>query len=117
MREMIIDQCLGTGREFTREELQAEVNKGLESRGIWLGTGTCHTYKKTTPVDSYLKEPIPPPGAERHREAVKRAMILVKHKIEDGTIQLSDEDKEIWEELKKEGKVWLVFLLVFCLLI
>ena len=29
MREMIIDQCLGTGREFTREELQAEVNKGL----------------------------------------------------------------------------------------
>ena len=34
MREMIIDQCLGTGREFTREELQAEVNKGLESRGM-----------------------------------------------------------------------------------
>ena len=31
---MIIDQCLGTGREFTREELQAEVNKGLESRGM-----------------------------------------------------------------------------------
>ena len=34
MREMIIDLCLGTGREFTREELQAEVNKRLESRGM-----------------------------------------------------------------------------------
>ncbi len=30
MREMIIDQCLGTGREYTREELQAAVNKALE---------------------------------------------------------------------------------------
>jgi hypothetical protein len=27
MREMVIDQCLGTGREYTREELQAFVNK------------------------------------------------------------------------------------------
>ena len=63
------------------------------------------THEKTMPVDSYIKEPIPPPGAERHREAVRMAMILVKHKIEDGTIKLSDEDKEIWEELKKEGKV------------
>ena len=26
MREMIIDQCLGTGREYTREELQAAVH-------------------------------------------------------------------------------------------
>ena len=34
MREMIIDQCLGTGREFTREELQTEVNKGLKARGM-----------------------------------------------------------------------------------
>ena len=34
MREMIIDQCLGTGREFTREELQAAVNRALESRGM-----------------------------------------------------------------------------------
>ena len=34
MREMIIDQCLGTGREFTREELQEAVNKGLESRDM-----------------------------------------------------------------------------------
>ena len=34
MREMIIDQCLGTGREYTREELQAAVNKALESRGM-----------------------------------------------------------------------------------
>ena len=34
MREMIIDQCLGTGREFTREELQTEVNKGLKARDM-----------------------------------------------------------------------------------
>ena len=34
MREMIIDQCLGTGREFTREELQEAVNKGLLSRDM-----------------------------------------------------------------------------------
>jgi len=34
MREMIIDQCLGTGREYTREELQAAVNKALESRDM-----------------------------------------------------------------------------------
>ena len=34
MREMIIDQCLGTGREFTREELQEAVNKGLQSRDM-----------------------------------------------------------------------------------
>ena len=29
MREMIIDQCLGTGREYTREELQAAVNYNI----------------------------------------------------------------------------------------
>ena len=34
MREMIIDQCLGTGREYTREELQTAVNGALESRGM-----------------------------------------------------------------------------------
>ena len=34
MREMIIDQCLGTGREFTREELQTAVNKALKSRDM-----------------------------------------------------------------------------------
>ena len=34
MREMIIDQCLSTGREFTREELQEAVNKGLQSRDM-----------------------------------------------------------------------------------
>ena len=34
MREMIIDQCLSTGREFTREELQEAVNKGLLSRDM-----------------------------------------------------------------------------------
>jgi predicted DNA-binding transcriptional regulator YafY len=31
---MIIDQCLSTGREFTREELQEAVNKGLQSRDM-----------------------------------------------------------------------------------
>ena len=40
MREMIIDQCLGTGREYTREELQTTVNGALESRGM-LPTGSC----------------------------------------------------------------------------
>ena len=34
MREMIIDQCLGTGREYTREELQVAVNKALKSRDM-----------------------------------------------------------------------------------
>lgn len=34
MREMIIDQCLGTGRAYTREELQSAVNKALEQRGM-----------------------------------------------------------------------------------
>ena len=34
MREMIIDQCLSTGREFTREELQEAVNRGLQSRDM-----------------------------------------------------------------------------------
>jgi predicted DNA-binding transcriptional regulator YafY len=34
MREMVIDQCLGTGREFTREALQTAVNKALEQRGM-----------------------------------------------------------------------------------
>ena len=30
MREMIIDQCLGTGREYTREELQTTVSWSRE---------------------------------------------------------------------------------------
>lgn len=34
MREMVIDQCLGTGREYTREELMAIVNKELERRDM-----------------------------------------------------------------------------------
>ena len=34
MREMVIDQCLGTGREFTREALQVAVNKALKSRDM-----------------------------------------------------------------------------------
>lgn len=34
MREMVIDQCLGTGREYTREALQTAVNKALESRDM-----------------------------------------------------------------------------------
>ena len=34
MREMVIDQCLGTGREYTREELQTAVNKALVERGM-----------------------------------------------------------------------------------
>ena len=34
MREMIIDQCLGTGRAYTREELQTAVNKALKSRDM-----------------------------------------------------------------------------------
>ena len=34
MREMIIDQCLGTGREYTREELMVIVNKELERRDM-----------------------------------------------------------------------------------
>lgn len=34
MREMIIDQCLSTGRVYTREELQEAVNRGLESRDM-----------------------------------------------------------------------------------
>lgn len=34
MREMVIDQCLGTGREFTREELQEAVNKALRQRDM-----------------------------------------------------------------------------------
>ena len=34
MREMVLDQCLGTGREFTREELQTAVNKALVERGM-----------------------------------------------------------------------------------
>ena len=33
LREMIIDQGLGTGRGHTREELQTAVNGALESRG------------------------------------------------------------------------------------
>lgn len=34
MREIIIDQCLGSGQEYTREELQEEVNRQLESRDM-----------------------------------------------------------------------------------
>lgn len=34
MREMVLDQCLGTGGEYTREELQTAVNKALEQRGM-----------------------------------------------------------------------------------
>ena len=34
MREMIIDQCLSTGRVYTREELQEAVNRGLEARDM-----------------------------------------------------------------------------------
>ena len=34
MREMVIDQCLGTGRDFTREALQTAVNKALVQRGM-----------------------------------------------------------------------------------
>ncbi len=34
MREMVIDQCLGTGREFTRAALQEAVNKALRQRGM-----------------------------------------------------------------------------------
>ena len=36
MREIVIDQCLGTGREFTREALQTAVNKALVERGMQL---------------------------------------------------------------------------------
>ena len=34
MREMILDQCLSSGKEFTREALQAAVNKALLQRGM-----------------------------------------------------------------------------------
>ena len=34
MREMVIDQCLGTGWEYTREALQTAVNKALVERGM-----------------------------------------------------------------------------------
>jgi predicted DNA-binding transcriptional regulator YafY len=34
MREMVLDQCLGTGGEYTREELQTAVNKALVQRGM-----------------------------------------------------------------------------------
>ena len=34
MREMVIDQCLGTGRAYTREALQAAVNKALKQRDM-----------------------------------------------------------------------------------
>ena len=34
MREMILDQCLGSGQEYTREELQEEVNRQLEGRDM-----------------------------------------------------------------------------------
>lgn len=34
MREMIYDQCFGTGREYTREQLMTIVNRKLEDRGM-----------------------------------------------------------------------------------
>ena len=34
MREMILDRCFSTGKEYTREELMAIVNKELESRDM-----------------------------------------------------------------------------------
>ena len=34
MREMILDQCLSTGKEYTREELQEIVNKRLAERDM-----------------------------------------------------------------------------------
>ena len=34
MREMILDRCFSTGREYTREELMAIVNKELEQRDM-----------------------------------------------------------------------------------
>lgn len=34
MREMVLDRCFSTGREFTREELMGEVNHELELRGM-----------------------------------------------------------------------------------
>ena len=34
MREMILDQCLSSGKEFMREALQAAVNKALLQRGM-----------------------------------------------------------------------------------
>lgn len=36
MREMVLDQCLGTGREYTREQLQEEVNRFLGARDMLL---------------------------------------------------------------------------------
>ena len=34
MREMILDRCFSTGKEYTREELMAIVNKELEQRDM-----------------------------------------------------------------------------------
>ena len=34
MREMVLDRCFSTGKEYTREELMAIVNKELESRDM-----------------------------------------------------------------------------------
>ena len=34
MREMIYDQCFGTGREYTREQLMTIVNRKLQDRGM-----------------------------------------------------------------------------------
>ena len=34
MREMVLDQCLGTGAEYTREALQEAVNKALVQRDM-----------------------------------------------------------------------------------
>ena len=45
MREMIIDQCLGTGRAYTREELQAAVNKALKSRDM-LPVNSTHYFEE-----------------------------------------------------------------------
>ena len=34
MREMVLDRCFSTGKEYTREELMTIVNKELESRDM-----------------------------------------------------------------------------------
>ena len=34
MREMILDQCLSSGKEYTREQLQEEVNRFLVARDM-----------------------------------------------------------------------------------
>ena len=36
MREMVLDRCFSTGKEYTREELMAIVNKELAQRDMLL---------------------------------------------------------------------------------